>query len=110
MKPPSKFQLMRQNRESHEWRARDTTPYIQAVKAGVTAERLLAASIETVMELDGVKYREAPEPKGGLNGDCCRGCAFDNDIDSCDRGSRMGRAAFGISCGSNRTIYIRAEA
>lgn len=109
MNPPTKFSKMRANREAYEWRKRDMTPYREAVKAGVTAERLLAAPLTPpavpTMEVDGMKYKEAPD-----EGASCHGCAFADDPRSCaDFFAPLADKAFGGPCGRRNVIYIRAE-
>ncbi len=115
MNPPTKFQKMRQNREAYEWRTRDMTPYSNAVKAGVTAERLLAAPLTPpapavpTMEIDGVLYKEAPD--NGQDTDACVGCAFQNTPGTyqCLEVEKAAIKVFGDECSTRRTIYIRVD-
>ncbi len=134
MTPPTKFQKMRANRDAYEWRKRDMTPYREAVKAGVTAERLLAAPLTPpaffarqnmtreqfaeqyeqrpavpTMEIDGVLYKEAPD--NGQDTDACVGCAFQNTPGTyqCLEVEKAAIKVFGDECSTRRTIYIRVD-
>ena len=96
MKPPTKFELMRRNRKKADARSRDA--YYAESSIGSRGLQTLAAAVPA-MEIDGVKYREAPETNG------CDGCAFDAYCSTDIRAIAM--AAFGRSCAS--CIYIKAE-
>lgn len=106
MSRPTKFDLMRANRDAADWRNRDRQPYQEAVKAGVTAERLTAVPS---MELYGVKYVEAPETN------ICDGCALNGGGLNCrlpngwHDDNPLTLRAFGGGCMNRRVIYVRAE-
>jgi hypothetical protein len=105
MSKPTKFDLMRANRDLAEWRIRGRAPDTEAIGYGLTGE---CAAVVPTMKIDGVKYREAP----GLGADdwhSCAGCAFEAAPDMvCDSASDAGYAGFGASCGSRGVIYIKA--
>lgn len=89
----SKFDLMRNNREVAACRIH----YARAVDAAQPVH----AAVPT-MEIDGVKYREAPDTGSG-----CDGCAFDAGCRASYRDAAD--KAFGGRCSRRGVIYIRAE-
>jgi len=111
MPRPTKFEILRANRELADWRNRDMTPYTEAVKAGVTAERILAAPLEPAvptMEIDGERYRMEVAPVAGL----CEGCAnwTPGKTANCLPWNAKGAQVFGKTCHTLPThIYVKAE-
>lgn len=121
MPKPTKFDLMRAGRDRAQWMRRDLSIFDSLLqmsdKVHITKpQRYAVTSVKVeapepsvpTMEIDGVLYCEAPERGGVYGEDNCHGCAFDNDMDLCNRGSHQARSAFGLSCGIRRVIYIRA--
>lgn len=110
MKPPTKFELMRAGRA----RAAARRPPVRRDGIGGILDdmylkhagkyvpvRVSAPTPVPTMEVDGVKYREAPETIG------CLGCAFNGP--RCTAELRdLGQASFGGWCGTREVIYIKA--
>lgn len=86
----TKFELMRANRE-------------RVLKVPASFPALPEAPEVPYMEIDGVKYVEAPEPK---RENTCQGCAF--DAVDCYPARHGASVAFGASCYHRRAIYIKA--
>jgi hypothetical protein len=91
---PSKFDLMRWNRELAQTR-------VAANPIGFTAPA--PAPVVPFMEIDGVKYRE----KGTTTTNGCIGCAF-SGLDCADANDAAEKA-FGGRCWRRGVIYIRAN-
>lgn len=104
MKPPTKFELMRRNRENVGLRR-----LLNDVDALIEADKTLFAPEPAVptMEIDGVRYRES---KPAIYQDC-EGCAFMQAQPPCEVVNEAAQAAFGRDCyGGSGVIYIKAEA
>lgn len=87
----TKFDKMRANRE-------------RVLKAPASFPALTETPTVPYMEIDGVKYVEAPEINTG--GDRCEGCAFDHE--PCCRMYMEAKRAFGADCDARDVIYIEA--
>jgi hypothetical protein len=99
---PTKFEIMRNNRADAANRA-----WVRGVNAQGFAPIDPEPAVPT-MEIDGVRYREAPEGETTF----CFGCAFFSDSNRClmtHANFRVAEAAFGGNCSENYRIYIRAE-
>lgn len=92
MNPPTKFALMRAGRARLE---RSISKMAEADEP--------APAVPT-MEIDGVRYKEAPL-LGRLND--CTGCAFKHE--PCNQAWQVSKDAFGDNCEARRVIYIRAD-
>ena len=107
MPRPTKFELMRANRDAADWRNRDRAPSRENVKAWVPPKQLAAVP---TMQVDGVRYREVQDNWSDTG--ACAGCAFQNAPDGyqCLKVEPVAIEAFGGDCAERRVIYIRAEA
>jgi hypothetical protein len=94
---PTKFEIMRNNRADAANRA-----WVRGVNAQGFAPINPEPAVPT-MEIDGVRYREAPETQG------CRGCAFSENAYACLTAAGKWDHAFDGGCAARRVIYIRAE-
>lgn len=101
----TKFELMRLNRKKADARSRNA--YRAESPSGGRGLQTLAAAVPT-MEIDGVKYREAPADADNT----CSGCAgasIDDGSFLCDRLLDVAMDMFGVGCGTRNVIYIKAE-
>ena len=103
MDKPTKFALMRKNRNLREWRIADAA--LVAEQEALTM-RAPKPAVPT-MEIDGVRYREVPEA-GVRDEDGCYGCAFENDVSLCQSSAAPAIDAFGQGCSMRRVIYGKA--
>lgn len=114
MTPPTKFELMRRNRSMAAYRAAKAAESPAQVVAKIAAgeyrvelpsESPPSPAVPT-MEIDGMRYREAPEREAGM----CAGCEFKRNARLCDACTLPAAAAFGDGdCNARRVIYIRAD-
>ena len=121
MNPPTKFSKMRANRVKGARRAFDDairahiaaeSPAQVVAKIGAGEYRIEfppeppAAPAVPTMEIDGARYKEAPEREAGM----CAGCEFKRNARLCDACKLPAAAAFGDGdCNARRVIYIRAD-
>lgn len=109
MPKPTKFDLMRQNRELRELRIADAE-FRADVQSTIAADlatlrdtaQLIAEPAVPTMEIDGVLYREEPEVS------ICEDCAFQH-LAGCEAVHETAVSVFGAYCGPRGVIYIRAE-
>ena len=101
MSKPTKFDLMRAGRERAEW-MRSSLQYPRLHQPACP----ISEPVVPTMEIDGVKYHEAPEREGA---NVCDGCAFYGlGGRACDRTTEPADTAFGVHCMDRNVIYIRA--